>query len=233
MTTAEGSGAAGADREAPLDERANEALDTADGVLDMVGALHHRVVATEAILTQEMPSIDGRLEKLEAKRKGAPGERRSDYRFELYPAAADETELAHQVKHATDALARLAAWVDWLVATYRLTTVVPACWAEHATVFEELVGLLVAWVAAWSDAAGADAVVLWHERLSKAKARLSDGNWGKRQCSGEHDGTGLDLADHFNPWAQNPRKAAALTAAQHRAAATIRNTMTTKESEPA
>lgn len=140
-----------------------------------------------------------------------PGEARSDYRFENYaPTDPDPEHRAHA------AWTRLHTWVDWLVATYRLTTVIPPCWPEHPTITEELIALRTAWLGAWKDTASPDAITTWHERLARAKTRLADGNWGTPRCPGTHDGTGLDMAEQHQAWLNHPSRYPALDAAHNR-----------------
>lgn len=184
---------------APIEERIDAALDVCE---DLVAVL---------------PVLMDRLDKLEAAAPATPEERRSDYRFETYPTPQSADDQAAQVERATQAWERLIDWVDWLVATYRLTTVIPACWPEHPAVVEELVALRVAWVGAWNDAANTDAPTGWQRRLHEAKGRLVDGNWGVSRCDGRHDGTGLDLAESFHTWQDKPERAKAITAARDRA----------------
>lgn len=191
-------------RPASLDERVDAALDVADDLLTV------------------LPRIVERLETLEQQHAPAePGERRSDFRFDSYPAPDTEGEHQQQRTRVRDAWDRLTSWVDWLVATYRLTSVIPACWPEHPAIIEELVSLRVAWVGAWLDSAGPDAPAAWQHRLHETKARLTDGNWGSSRCSGQHDGTGLDLADHYHIWRSNPAHDKALIAARDRTLAAL------------
>lgn len=196
-------GAADADRPATVAEMAEAALDVAAGAVTAIGALANRV----AVLEQP-----GR----------GRGEKRSDFRFEAYPATDREKDLHAQLRRARNAWQRLTEWVDWLVATYRLTTVIPPCWAEHPTVVEEVAGLRVAWVAAWLDGAAADAVLAFHERLYRAATRLNDGNWGKPRCDGDHHESGLDNPDTYESWLLRGTRTAALVAARDRTFQQIR-----------
>jgi hypothetical protein len=201
MTTPHRSGGDGQRQERPasLEERVDAALDVCDDILAV------------------LPHLVQRLDKLEqAQPTPAPGERRSDFRFESYTAPTTEDEHAQQRRRVRNAWQRLTGWVDWLVATYRLTSVIPPCWPEHPAIAEELTSLFVAWIGAWLDSAGPDAPAAWQRRLHEAKARLADGNWGTPRCDGHHDGTGLDLADHYQTWHHNPARAKALIAARDR-----------------
>jgi hypothetical protein len=198
----------GSDRPATVEEMAETAVDVAQ---DVVAVLHE---------------VLKRLAALE-KRAQTRGERRSDFRFERYPPAESDSDQSAQLEQVRAAWQRLTEWVGWLVATYRLATVIPACWPEHPTLVEELAGLRVAWVGAWSDASTAEAVVLFHERLFKTRARLTDGNWGRPRCDGYHDDAGLDDPEQFHAWAAHPTRAAAVIAARDRAAALVRRGHTT------
>lgn len=184
---------------APIEERVDAALDVIEDLVEVLPALVDRLDTLEA-----------------AAAPAAPGERRSDYRFAFYPPPHTPDDLRAQVQRATKAWDRLIEWVDWLVAAYRLTSVVPACWAQHPAVAEELIALRVAWVGAWSDAANPDAPAGWQRRLHEAKARLADGNWGVPRCDGHHDGTGLDHAESFAAWQDKPERVVALSAARDR-----------------
>jgi hypothetical protein len=199
---------ASTDRPATVEEMAETAVDVAQ---DVVAVLHE---------------VLKRLAALEKSAK-TRGERRSDFRFERYPPAETDSDQRAQLEQVRAAWQRLTEWVDWLVATYRLATAIPACWPEHPTLVEELIGLRVAWVGAWSDTSTAEAVVLFHERLFKTRTRLIDGNWGRPRCDGQHNDSGLDEAEQFRAWAAHPTRAPAVIAARDRAAALVRRGHTT------
>lgn len=181
-------------------EQAATALEAADNLTRITADIAARLIAIE----QALPAT-------------TPGDTRSDYRFDQYPTPTTDTDAHNQLERIRAAWQRLHTWVDWLVATYRLTSVIPPCWPEHATIIEELIGLRISWAHAWTDTAPPDAILTWHERLTRARARLADGNWGHPRCDGTHDGTGLDLADQHNHWATAPTRDAALIAARDRA----------------
>lgn len=190
--------------QASLEERVDAALDVAEDMLTV------------------LPQLVRRLENLErGQPQPAQGEQRSNFRFESYPAPANQEEHAEQMQRIRDAWHKLSGWGDWLIATYRLTSVVPPCWPEHAALVEELASLYIAWVGAWLDTAGPDAPAAWQRRLHETKTRLTDGNWGTPRCDGYHDGTGLDLADHFYTWRANPARDKALIAARDRTLAAL------------
>jgi hypothetical protein len=193
------------ERPATLAEQAAAALDISDDIL--------------TVLEQLVARIDA-LEHTQQARGGA--ETRSDFRFDAYPAADTESDQHHQLDRAVRAWQRLHGWVDWLVATYKLTAVIPPCWPAHPTIREELIGLRVAWTGAWSDTATHEAVVIFHEKLATARTRLLDGNWGHPRCPGRHDDTGLDLAELYRAWADTPGRDTALIAARDHALALVR-----------
>ncbi|UVS80584.1 hypothetical protein [Actinokineospora sp. UTMC 2448] len=183
----------------PSDERVNTALEMIENLFKIVADIANRIVELEHAL----PRATG-------------GETRSDFRFESYPPPETDSDHAEQLERARAAWERLDHWVDWLVATYRLTNVVPACWPQHATVTEELIGLRVAWVGAWSDTSSHEAILSWHERLARTRSRLADGNWGKPRCDGNHDESGLDLPEQYQAWSTDPARTPALLAARDR-----------------
>lgn len=194
------------DRPATLEEQAATALE----ISEAFGAIIAELLARHNATSERLDTIERKLPKV------LPGETRSDFRFEDYPPAETEAEKNKQLEQVRAAWERLHGWVDWLVATYRLTSVIPACWPEHPTIVEELIGLRVSWVGAWLDASSHDAIAAWHERLSKARARLADGNWGKPRCDGEHDDSGIDLVEQYRAWARHRTRNAALIAARDR-----------------
>lgn len=193
------------ERPASLAEQAAAALDVSADVLTVLEEVVKRIEALE-----------------HAKQSGVGAENRGDYRFEHYPPADTDNDQYGQVRRALAAWERLDAWVDWLVATYKLTAVIPPCWPEHPTIREELIGLRVAWTGAWSPHATGDAIVIFHEKLANARTRLLDGNWGHPRCPGQHDDSGLDLAEQYQAWAATEGCNRALIAARDRALALVR-----------
>jgi hypothetical protein len=167
-------------------------------------------------LVESLPPLIDRIVALEKKPKAPAGVRRSDYRFERYPAPAGPEEAGEQRDRVEAAFSALSRWADWVVATFRLTTEVPACWPEHAALVEELAALFVSWIGAWLDNASPDAPAAFHERLHRAKTRLGEGNWGIPRCAGQHDGTGRDNAQLFAQWAARHAKETAFMAARKR-----------------
>jgi hypothetical protein len=64
----------------------------------------------------------------------------------------------------TDLWRHLADWVGWLRGRYPLARKLPACWAKHPEVVEELTALWWAWRAAYeTPAASATAPIDWHD----------------------------------------------------------------------
>lgn len=198
-------------RPATLADQAATALDVSEDVLEVLEEVVQRLTAVEDAIT-------------DSQRGGTGLEKRGDFRFEHYPEAETDADQAAQVKRVRAAWERLDAWVTWLTGTYRLTSVVPPCWADHTALREELIGLRVAWTGAWSSRASNEAIVIFHEKLWNVRARLLDGNWGSARCDGRHDDTGLDLADSHRAWVDDQRRPHALITARDRSLATIRGT---------
>jgi hypothetical protein len=195
---------------ATVEEQAVAALDAVDQIAGMLEDLVTRFTAVENVL--------GGLQ-----RGGGAPENRTDFRFESYPKAATAKDQAAQVSRVRKAWERLDTWVTWLVGTYRLTNIIPPCWADHPAIREELIGLRVAWTGAWSAKATNEAIVIWHEKLRTAtRDRLLDGNWGSPRCDGRHDDSGLDLAESHRAWVADQRRDHALITARDRALATVR-----------
>jgi hypothetical protein len=206
-------------RPATVADQAAAALDVAENVLEVLDEIVQRLTVVEEAVA-------------DTQRRGP--ESRAGYRFELYPKAETDADQARQVKRACAAWERLDDWVTWLTGTYRLTSVIPPCWADHPTLREELIGLRVAWTGAWSPRASHDAIVIFHERLWNARSRLLDGNWGSARCDGRHTDngtderadiravTGFDLAEAYRAWVEDPHRDRALRTARDRSLATVR-----------
>jgi hypothetical protein len=195
----------GEDRPATLAEQAAAALDVSHDVLTVLEELVKRIDALE-----------------QAHQSGIGLETRTDFRFEQYPPAETDGDRHSQIERVRRAWERLDAWVDWLIATYKLTAVIPPCWPEHPTLREELVGLRVAWSGAWSNRASHEAIVIFHEKLATARNRLLDGNWGNPRCAGQHADSGLDQAEQFHAWAATEGRSRALITARDRALVLVR-----------
>lgn len=219
MTTASGPPSGGPlepdpeqrDEPALLADQVQAALDVCDEVVSVLDDVVRRVGA------------------LEDQRRGGSGpENRTDYRFESYPSAATADEEGAQLKKVVAAWQRLDDWVSWLVATYKLTSIIPTCWPEHPALREELIGLRVAWAGAWTSGSSHEAIVVWHEKLFHARARMLDGNWGSPRCNGHHDDTGVELAEAYHVWSDDTQRPSALITARDRAIATVRTRWTPK-----
>lgn len=195
----------GEDRPATLAEQVAAALDVSRDVLSVLEVLVKRIDALE-----------------QAREAGIGFETRTDFRFDQYPPAETDSDRNSQFERVRRAWERLDTWVDWLVATYKLTAVIPPCWPEHPTVREELIGLRVAWAGAWSNRASHEAIVIFHEKLSTARNRLLDGNWGNPRCAGQHTEIGLDQGEQFHAWAATEGRNRALITARDRALVLVR-----------
>lgn len=194
-----------ADKPAPLADQVQAALDVCDEVVTVLDDVVRRVTV------------------LEGQRRGGAGpENRAHYRFEFYPPAENTEDEGAQLKKVLGAWQRLDEWVSWLVATYKLTSVVPPCWPEHPGLREELIGLRVAWAGAWTPGSSHEAIVIWHEKLFHARTRMLDGNWGCPRCDSRHDDSGVELAETYHAWTDDPRRSPALIAARDRSIATVR-----------
>jgi hypothetical protein len=84
-------------------------------------------------------------------------------------------------------LEALADWTAWLLDRYVLDyRTVPACWARHDALVEELSALRGAWLTAYALEARGDAPLHWHTDFAAARQRLTE--WAARTgCRpGEH-----------------------------------------------
>lgn len=87
------------------------------------------------------------------------------------PRPLDWTRLSGAA--AEDALAALDAWVRWLVSRYAIDArEIPACWAEHGDLFEELSALHTAHKAAFDPAGPPTGPADWHATLANTRTRL-------------------------------------------------------------
>jgi hypothetical protein len=74
---------------------------------------------------------------------------------------------------AEEARAALDTWVGWLVTRYAIDArEIPACWAEHGDLFEELSALHTAHRAAYDAAGPPTGPADWHVTLANTRARL-------------------------------------------------------------
>jgi hypothetical protein len=94
---------------------------------------------------------------------------------------------------------RLRDWVVWLRARYPLAHAIPACWAQHPELVEELTALHLAWVAAYTDPTAAPtAPADWHTHYLPAALERIPG-WGVH-CTDTHrprpPGVYADLQHH-------------------------------------
>ncbi|MDB5244104.1 MAG: hypothetical protein JWP57_4733, partial [Spirosoma sp.] len=76
-------------------------------------------------------------------------------------------------EQSTRVWGELAAWVQWFVGTYQLTTsVVPDCWWRHRPITAELYALQRAELASYTADDPGYGPLGFHERLSYAIERL-------------------------------------------------------------
>ena len=72
-----------------------------------------------------------------------------------------------------EARAALDTWVRWLVTRYAIDArEIPACWAEHGDLFEELSALHTAHQAAFDPAGPPTGPADWHTTLATTRTRL-------------------------------------------------------------
>jgi hypothetical protein len=86
-------------------------------------------------------------------------------------------------------LQHLREWVTWLRDRYPIAKRVPACWAEHPEVVEELTALWLAWHAAYEKVdAPLTAPAEWHDRwLPGLLSRLERGAFALLCRDGHED----------------------------------------------
>jgi len=105
---------------------------------------------------QSTDTFVGLVERIEDIESGAESATSSSTAWcwrDLGPRAAEE--LSDQ----------LTDWVDWIRSRYPLARKVPACWADHPEILEELTALWLAWQAAYQDRnASLTAASDWHDR---------------------------------------------------------------------
>jgi hypothetical protein len=90
----------------------------------------------------------------------------------------------------SDALwAELAGWVGWIRHRYPLARRVPACWAQHPELVEELTALWLAWHASYTERdAPLTGPIDWHDRwLPGLLHRLEHGAFALNCSSGHQD----------------------------------------------
>ncbi|MEU4239682.1 hypothetical protein [Actinoplanes sp. NPDC026619] len=87
----------------------------------------------------------------------------------------------------------LIDWVGWFVDRYQIAEEVPACWAQHPPLIEELTALAAAWHSSYDDNAHPDGPLLWHERLARSRDRLRGWDDYTRCRNGTHTTRPRDL----------------------------------------
>lgn len=73
-------------------------------------------------------------------------------------------------------MADLTAWVEWLVATFRLHPQIPSCWLRHPALIEELQALWFLWQHCWLPAADPTMPVSFLRELDWSLGRI-DRHW--------------------------------------------------------
>jgi hypothetical protein len=85
-----------------------------------------------------------------------------------------------------DALvADLTAWVEWLVATFRLHAKIPRCWVRHPALVEELQALWFLWQHCWLPAADPTMPVAFLRELDASLSRI-ERHWKVPCDANEH-----------------------------------------------
>ena len=85
-----------------------------------------------------------------------------------------------------DALvADLTAWVEWLVATFRLHPKIPGCWVRHPALVEELTALWFLWQHCWLPAADPTMPVGFLRELDASLSRI-ERHWKVPCDANEH-----------------------------------------------
>ncbi len=75
----------------------------------------------------------------------------------------------------------IGEWVDWLIERYELSEVVPACWAQHSPIREELSALRAAHAGALDELQARPSDLLaWHEGLQRGLTRIRE--WDRDKC---------------------------------------------------
>lgn len=129
------------------------------------------------------------VEELTEKEERPKGVHLQRFRFER---VAPEVAWAAQLE--------LAAWVPWLVATFGLESEIPPCWPRHDGLSEELAGLYLGWIGAWSTDSDPAGPLVWHERLYRFRDRPRA--WGHGvNCTETSCGLSVEMAwDRTRRW---------------------------------
>ncbi|MFI5496589.1 hypothetical protein [Actinoplanes sp. NPDC051859] len=120
---------------------------------------------------------------------------------------------------AQEAWAWLIDWVAWFVPRYQLVEEIPPCWPRHGAFLEELTALAAGWQAATDENADPGGLLVWHERLARARLRWRDWDESTRCRNGTHTVRQLDL-DWPPNWRINAYQIADADIASRRATAT-------------
>jgi hypothetical protein len=83
---------------------------------------------------------------------------------------------------ARGAPSELSIWVEWLTRRYALDDTIPACWAQHGPLIEELAALAGAWHDANTGPAASGTLALtWHAAFDACLTRIRA--WDRQGCA--------------------------------------------------
>ncbi len=143
---------------------------------EALAQLRQRVDELAEEVTESIANLLLRIEAAEEGSRGAPGRSAQSWCWRYIGSHTAETLIAE-----------LAEWVDWVRQRYPLARRIPACWADHPEIVEELTALWLAWQAAYTEpdpllTAAAD----WHDRwLPGVLHRLQHGPFAL-DCADQH-----------------------------------------------
>lgn len=127
---------------------------------------------------QTADGLAGIRDRVGALRGGADRTAEAPQRFSWRDLGAEE---------ATRLMAELHDWVGWLVTRYPLGESIPACWAVHPEMVEELTAAYAAWQGAYREPfASATAPAEWHDRWLPGLGYRLTHRWKARRCDAGH-----------------------------------------------
>src|SRR5688572_17783431 len=97
-------------------------------------------------------------------------------------------EAVELVRQDPDNDPKLTKWVTWLIERYELGDVLPACWAQHGAIVEELDALRIGWIDLVDQGSGDLGPAQWHDYLHRALDRIDGPRW-RTYLDGNHRST--------------------------------------------